>query len=147
MSYDYYLKIDTEKSPLEILTILLAVDGFQRVKGDEALGAPGLRVVARRMDDRYDVEFVEERFGFAPKVTVVFSHTTQGLDHRSVDDMGAAVTALLNAADGDAVLYSQDPTLVLQRRDGQTTLNSNSADYERFHSLAPDYGTRAFEEM
>lgn len=147
MSYDYYLKIDTDKSPLELLTILLAVDGFQRVRGDEALGAPGLRVVARRMEDKFDVEFIEGQFGFAPKVTVVFSHTAQGLDHRSVDDMGAAVMALLKAADGDAVLYSQNPTLVLHRRNGQTTLNSNSADCERFRSLAPACGTSAFEDM
>ena len=147
MSYDYDLDIDTDKSPSEILSILSKNSKLQKVKGEEALGSPGLRIVAWQIDDKYDVELTEKTFGFTPKITVAFCHSVPEPEGTSIEDILAAVLALLNVVGGDAVLQTEDPIVVLQRQKGQIFVNSKWEGYEEICRLAPSCRVKAFEDL
>lgn len=147
MSYDYNLELDTDKPPSEILAILSKGDRLQKARGQQALEGAGLRVIAWRMDDRYDIELTQSVYGFTPTINVTFSQSKEGHDGHSLDDMFVSVIALLDAVDGDAALESESPDVVLHRRNGQIVVNSNWEGHEHLLRLAPGCQVKAFDKL
>ena len=147
MAYDYNLELDTDRSPSEILSILLRGDRFRKARGQDALEGTGLRVTAWRVTDKYDVELTESVYGFTPKINVTFSQAKEGPDGASLEDMLASVVRLLDVVDGDAALESESPEVVLHRGKGKIAVNANWEGHELLVRLAPGCQVKAFDKL
>ncbi len=130
MAIDYHLKIDTEKTPVEITKLILQLDRFEKNERENNFFAEGLVGGVWAETDDYDSQISQnltnDDFGFRHKIVVWLTPYREEMEEAGMQNMMKVVMTVLQHDSGDAVVLMNGEYIILTRIDGKLTLTSEN---------------------
>lgn len=130
MAIDYHLKIDTEKTSVDLMNIILQIDGFRENERKNDFFAEGLVGGIWTETDDYDSQVSQnltyDDFGFRHKIVVWLTPYRDELEEAGMHNMMKAIMTVLQQDTGDAVVLMNNEYVILTRIAQKLALNSES---------------------